>query len=145
MTGDDVRLIIACLVGSGGMAAVVVKVLDWITTRSRVKAEAAESAARTEDIEIDTQGKLINQVNELVNRVNRQDAEIDRLKTKVSEQAEQIAALQHRNRDLAATMRAAVAELLAWIRKALAVMTSDQQANVGPPPDYQHLVHPKEG
>lgn len=147
----QIVLTVASAIFGGGVTGVSAVIFMWRRQGPKVKAQTAKIAAETTETGIRTQGDLIEQLERLADQVNEQGKQlleqsntIRGLRTTVEEQGAQIVALQQRNRDLGAAMRAAVVELLAWIRRALSVMTPDQQTTVGQPPDYQHLVTPPE-
>lgn len=142
MTTHQIVYAAATIASSTGIASVVVAIISWRRFGPRTKAETGKIAAETREMDVDTQGKLLSQIDKLLERVDAQDDKITTLERTIGAQGDQIAELQHKNRELRTTMRAALVELLAWIKKALAVMTPDQQTSVGQPPDYQHLVSP---
>lgn len=144
MITHQVAMAFATVISSMSLGSVLVALIAWRRFGPRTKAEAGKLAAETRETDADTQGKLLAQIDKLLERVDAQDEKITRLENTIGAQGEQIVALQRKNDTLGATMRAALVELLAWIKKALAVMTPDQQASVGQPPDYQHLVAPAE-
>lgn len=144
MTGTEwVRLAIAVAIAFLG-SSVVSTLIQYRFLNPKTKAEASKLAAETRSIAIDDQSDIITnlraELGRLATRVDDQDAKIAHQGTVIAEQGEQIAALQRKNRDLAATMRSALRDLLTWIQRALLVMSPDQRANVGQPPDYQHLI-----
>lgn len=156
MSGAEIVREVATSIFGGGLVAVSSIVFMWRRQAPKVKAQTAKIAAETTETGVRTQGELIEQIASLAKQLNDQGKElgaqrdtiteqgvtIKKLHATVAEQGEQIAALQTRNHNLAAAMRAAVAELLAWIQRALSVMTPDQQETVGPAPDYKHLTNP---
>lgn len=144
MTGGDIVLQASSVIGALGLGGVITGLIAWRRFGPQDKAKVAQIAAETRNTDADTFDKMLARIDKLSARIEQQDAKIDSLERTIREQGEQIAALHRRNRDLGATMRDAVKELLAWIKKALAVMTPDQQTNVGPPPDYNHLITPPE-
>lgn len=144
MTGSTWALLIGSLIGSLGLGTVASTVITWRRFKPQDKAAVAKTAAEARSIDVATFNQMVDRIGELSKKIEQQDEKIDSLEQTIREQGAQIAKLQQRNRDLGAAMRSAVVELLAWIKRALSVMTPDQQTNVGPPPDYQHLIAPPE-
>lgn len=141
MTGRQIILLVASTISSSGLSGIVVALIAWRRFGPRTKAETAKIAAETRETEVGTDSQIIKNLREELARLS---SKVDAMEQTINAQGEQIVALQHRNTTISATMRAAVSELLIWIKKALAVMSPDQQARVGQPPDYQHLVTPPE-
>lgn len=136
MTVTNIILLCATVASALGLGGVLVALIAWRRFKPQDKAIVAKTAAEARSIDVDTYTKLLD-------RITAMDDKITDLERIILDQGQEIAKLKQRNRDLGAAMRAALVELLAWIRRALAVMSAEQQRTVGPPPDYQHLTNPE--
>lgn len=139
----------------GGLIALVYFVFQWIQTGPKTKAETGKANAETGKLEVDTQDVVIDNLSKEVERLSKkaddQDKKIAVQEKRIADQdqkiADQSAKIADQERRIASLepLRTALAVLTAWVHRAWTAMTPDQQASVGQPPDYQHLLTQKEG
>lgn len=135
MTARDWIIIIASVVSSGGISAVVVALVNWRHLGPKAKAETAKINAEAQSIEDQDEIRWRQEMR----------AEIKRLTERVEALEHKNDALERKNDQLdrlTAAMRYGLSTAAAWMQRVREVLTPEQQIIVGPPPDVNHLITP---
>lgn len=118
-----IMAVIALVSGGGGAA-----IIQWRAQSPKVKAEAAKYNAEANSIRVDDQTQIIEDL----------DRQVKRLGVRLDETEHRLEAVETRNTSL----RSALLALSHWVQRVLSILTPEQRAQVGQPPDTDHLLNP---
>ena len=125
MSSEDIRsgvTVLAAILGSG----IVGVLLHYRAQNAKTKAQAIKINAEAKALGVDDQTDVINN---LRLEVGRLAARVEELETKYSVTAS-------RNNSL----REALLLITHWVARVWIVLTPEQRAEVGPPPETDHLL-----